>query len=792
MGGLKPSVIYTPDPVAPQLVDTGTRRNIRLTASEAKVLVKFDGSQTAKELALWAANEGLAIGPLQVQVVLERLLHAGFVLTAPHVPPQDLRDVAFGPTDDPLKPEHIVPSMRSDLKIVATVGARSTYQVSDPAAHRAFTLFDFEVSIARMLDGRRTAAQVVEAAATIGITLTVDSLRRFLLQLKAFKFLSAEPANIKRGAQTTWPMRAEWTEDLRQLFQNVLRLLRTGKLKESREYLLAMLEIDPMNKEAQEFKARVDELMREPIVELTFADLHREPASSTGALLDSNLRVAVALSAEDLLPVAIPPPAVSAPLLPVGVRPTAPEMPAVQPAPVAIDLLLPEIADATPMEPEAAALEPLASEPVVQEPVPVFEDQEPPQPYDEPVVGVPVPPVLMPVQTTAPEPAPQPSAPNPAESIISDTVFAPPPSVPKPISAISADELGAALPKMPSMPSIVVDGIEPEVIPASAMAAPIADKPLPAEPQEELAPPPKKKGGARRAMIALLLIGIAVLLAVPTPRTTSLPCELSELELATVTAPRPGVVDQLPVSEGQVVEKGQLLATLAAKETETQLERAKARATALEGQLEALAKSVKPAEVEKAKAALAEKTKELTQATEHKRKVEAKHSPASAVAKAEKDVKAKQTAVDKATAELDKLSHESKLSSNRLVLEGLKKQSAQLEAELEAAKIVAPEAGKVEGLVAAGSTLADHAVVARIVAPGKLGVTAKGSVEAKSGTVKAGGASWPINDLSRADDALKGTLDAKDAKPGPATLELSLGKRSWAFDLIELAKQRLH
>ncbi|MFT3842158.1 MAG: biotin/lipoyl-binding protein [Myxococcaceae bacterium] len=785
MGGLKPSVIYTPDPVAPQLVDTGTRRNIRLTASEAKVLVKFDGSQTAKELALWAANEGLAIGPLQVQVVLERLEHAGFLLTAPHVPPQDLRDVAFGPTDDPLKPEHIVPSMRNDLKIVATAGARSTYQVSDPGAHRAFTLFDFEVSIARMLDGRRTAAQVVEAAATIGITLTVDSLRRFLLQLKAFKFLSAEPANIKRGAQSTWPMRAEWTEDLRQLFQNALRLLRTAKLKESREYLMAMLEIDPMNKEAQEFKARVDELMREPIVELTFGDLHREPASSTGALLDSNLRVAVALSPEELGPIVpLAPVSVSAPsLLPVGSRPTAPEMPVVQPAPVAIDLL-PEIADATPMEPEPVPPEPLTMEPV----------------YEEPIVGTPVPPVLTPVERVEPppvlpEPLPQPSAPAVTESIISDTVFAPPPSVPKPISAISADELGAALPKMPSMPSIVVDGIEPEVIPQAAMAAPVVESPPPPEPEPEPVPPPRKKGGARRVVIALLLIGIAVLLAIPTPRSTSVPCELSQLELATVTSPRPGVIDQLPVTEGQVVEKGQLLATLAAKETETQLERAKARAASMEQQLEALAKSVKPAEVEKARAALAEKTKELTQATEHKRKVEAKHSPASAVAKAEKDVKAKQTAVDKATAEVDKLSHESKLASNRLVLEGLKKQSAQLEAELEAAKIVAPEAGKLEGLVAAGSTLADHAVVARIVAPGKLGVSAKaGDVagDPKSGTVTAGNASWPISDLGRANDALKGTLEAKDAKPGPATLTVSLGKRSWAFDLIKLAKQRMH
>ncbi len=776
MGGLKPSVIFTPDSAAPQLADTATRRSLRLTPTEARVLVKFDGSQTAKELALWAANEGLAVGAQQVQVVLERIERAGFLLAAPHIPAQDAGDVGFGPADDPLSLTHIVPSMRNDLKVAPTAGSRSTFQVSDTVAHRSFTLFDFEVSIARMLDGRRTAAQVLEASAKIGITVTLEGLRQFLLQLKAYHFLSSVPADlVKRGPQSTWPLRAEWTEDLRQLFQNALRLLRSGRLPEAREYLLAMLEIDPMNKEAQEAKTRVEELLREPLVELTFAELHREPASATGALLDSHRRVPVALEPDE--PVEAPAAPSLPPAVPVGARPTAP-------APRAPPPLLE-------VRPEPAAAPPPPSRP-------------PPPPPPSPSVAVAAPPrvevVELPLEEVA-DASPMPSvivadvAPEeiaaalPSSDVVAGIALEPPP----------ADAIAGTALEPP--PSDIVAGTALE--PTLEGAAPSVDllavtaPPRPAE----LDQPPARRSRWPRVVIVLLLAAVAGLLAVPLPRAKVIPCELSLVPVATVVVPRAGTLGELKVTDGQTVEKGALLATLSAKESQAELERLRARATTLQQRLDELAKNVQPAKVEKARAALAAKTRELEQATEHRRRVGAKHGSAAAIAHAEKEVRAKQGEVDKATKELGKLTQETKLASARSALEAVKKQTAQLEEEIAAARIVAPEAGRLVGLAAAGAELADHAELARLVAPSTLAVVARNpglatSVDPTGATLSSrAGPGVPVSDLHWVKDApeplLIGTLPAAGLAPGPATLKVPLGKRPWALELVERAEALL-
>ena len=265
--------------------------------------------------------------------------------------------------------------------------------------------------------------------------------------------------------------------------------------------------------------------------------------------------------------------------------------------------------------------------------------------------------------------------------------------------------------------------------------------------------------------------------------------------------PRSGTLEELPVTEGQVVEKGQALGTMSTKGTAAELERLRTKAAALQQQLEQLAKSVRPAEVEKARAALAAKTKELTQATEQKRRLEAKHSPAAALARAEKELRAKQTAVDKATEQLAQVSQEERLGNGRRVLEGLKRQSAQLETEIAESRIVAPEAGRLEGLASAGSVLAEHAELAHLVAPATLAVVARNpgissSLDPTGATVSIGGAPpVPVADIHWVKDAaepkLSGTIAATGLKPGPATLKVPAGKRAWGLELIERVQAML-
>jgi multidrug efflux pump subunit AcrA (membrane-fusion protein) len=264
--------------------------------------------------------------------------------------------------------------------------------------------------------------------------------------------------------------------------------------------------------------------------------------------------------------------------------------------------------------------------------------------------------------------------------------------------------------------------------------------------------------------------------------------------VATVIVPRPGTIEELSVTEGQLVEKGQALATLSTKGTTAELERLRTRAAALEKQLAQLAKTVKPAEVAKAREALSAKAKELVQATEQKRRLEVKHSPAAAIAHAEKEVRAKQALVDKATEQFAQVSQEEKLGTGRQVVEGLKRESAQLEAEVAGAHIVAPDAGRIEGLAAAGAVLAADAPFARLVSPARFTVVAhdpgvSSTPDLSGASVSTGaGAGASVSDLHLSDGQLSGTLSEPSLKPGPATLKIPLGKRAWGLELYERAR----
>src|SRR5262245_12205409 len=85
-----------------------------------------------------------------------------------------------------LTPGDPLPKFRADLK-VSKKGA-GLFEVEDPQSGKKFTLYDFELSLARLLNGGRNAGELVDEGVRLGIPVTLETLPKFLRQLKAYGF----------------------------------------------------------------------------------------------------------------------------------------------------------------------------------------------------------------------------------------------------------------------------------------------------------------------------------------------------------------------------------------------------------------------------------------------------------------------------------------------------------------------------------------------------------------------------------------------------------------------------
>ena len=149
-------------------------------------------------------------------------------------------------------PDETVRLFRRDLKISRRPSS-SLFEVSDPVSGKAFQLYDFEVSIARMLDGRRRYSEIVEAGRRLGIPVNFQSLLQFVRQLEVYGFLAPRGAvGVESREGSVWARTRQWDEALRALFQSGLRMHRHGRHAEAAKYFEAMLEQDPQNPEALE------------------------------------------------------------------------------------------------------------------------------------------------------------------------------------------------------------------------------------------------------------------------------------------------------------------------------------------------------------------------------------------------------------------------------------------------------------------------------------------------------------------------------------------------------------
>ncbi|MBI3184885.1 MAG: tetratricopeptide repeat protein [Myxococcales bacterium] len=229
----------------------------------------LDLSHLEVQLLARATAGGVDARDPRVKPLVRKLAGLGLLVPAAEAAPKSTSGSpgtgveSEGTSAEEKKPsaEDAVPLFRGDLKLVRRPG-RDLMDVKDPVSGKSFMLYDFEVSLARMLDGRRTNAEVIEAGQRLGIPVSFESLRQFIRQLERYGFL-APPGSPRPERQegTTWPKRQRWDDAIRTLFQSGMRLNRQGRYAEAAGYFEAILEQDPTNEEAQEMLAQ---MLRQP------------------------------------------------------------------------------------------------------------------------------------------------------------------------------------------------------------------------------------------------------------------------------------------------------------------------------------------------------------------------------------------------------------------------------------------------------------------------------------------------------------------------------------------------
>lgn len=137
--------------------------------------------------------------------------------------------------------DDVVPAFRTNLAFSRPPAGLGTapITVKDVVSGDEFHLRGFEYSLARMLDGKRTAHEVLEAAAALGIPLTLLDLNGFVRRLDEHHLI-AEPGT---GAEDDviarpWNQRSAWAPETRTLYRQALREGRAGNLNR------AMLSLD--------------------------------------------------------------------------------------------------------------------------------------------------------------------------------------------------------------------------------------------------------------------------------------------------------------------------------------------------------------------------------------------------------------------------------------------------------------------------------------------------------------------------------------------------------------------
>ncbi len=163
-----------------------------------------------------------------------------------------------------LLPHDVVPALRSNLAFSPAPQGLGTelLSVKNVANGDEFKLRGFEYSMARMLDGRRTASEVVEAAEQIGLPVTMTDLDGFVKKLSDRHLVSDVPVVPDREDVRPFEGREAWDERTRRLFRIALREGRAGNLNRALISLDCLLAQRPGTPEAVHLRERIEHRQR--------------------------------------------------------------------------------------------------------------------------------------------------------------------------------------------------------------------------------------------------------------------------------------------------------------------------------------------------------------------------------------------------------------------------------------------------------------------------------------------------------------------------------------------------
>jgi multidrug resistance efflux pump len=104
-----------------------------------------------------------------------------------------------GPTTQPFSREAIGaaawsapqrPKLRLDLEVQKiTKGAQIIFEVRDPKVGSVCTLYDVELAVAQLMDGKRDLDTIVKAGRSVGLPMDLVQLQKFIRQLAAYRFI---------------------------------------------------------------------------------------------------------------------------------------------------------------------------------------------------------------------------------------------------------------------------------------------------------------------------------------------------------------------------------------------------------------------------------------------------------------------------------------------------------------------------------------------------------------------------------------------------------------------------
>ncbi|MBL8949184.1 MAG: efflux RND transporter periplasmic adaptor subunit [Myxococcaceae bacterium] len=155
----------------------------------------------------------------------------------------------------------VVPALKPGIDGVPPPGTGEELVTVGPLELRAF-----ELQLARMLDGKRTATEVIENARAVGLPLSLDALEDFLSRLQG--------AGLMTESQRPPRLGEAWQPAARELYRDALKSVRQGEFDDARTYLDSMLRIQPATREAEQLKRWIDTHPDPHVVGRTFGDVY--------------------------------------------------------------------------------------------------------------------------------------------------------------------------------------------------------------------------------------------------------------------------------------------------------------------------------------------------------------------------------------------------------------------------------------------------------------------------------------------------------------------------------------